>query len=246
MKTSLVALAASCCLALAACASSGDAPSASTDASPSTLPAITAPTLATPTETAEPSPSFVVDSPSPTPDAPQGDPCTDPSVSASGLAPIDFGRYADICVGMSFAEATAAMPGPPIQGTGGCPWYADVLAADDPGLYVSAVTLPDAPGDRIFMFRMAWQGSLANAAAYDAPATAAGISVGSTTAEVKAAYPGAKAVTIDDPSIGQRNQLVVAGPSSMSLVFDVTEGRVSSVYWGERIQNGSVAELCAL
>ena len=182
----------------------------------------------------------------PTPEPPRADPCEDPRASASGLAPIASNRYAEICVGMSFKEATAAMPGPIIAGLVECPWYATVLEASNPGLYVSAVTRPEEPGEEIILFTMTWSGSLANAAVFPAPATAEGISVGSTASEVTAAYPQGKAVTVEDPSLGTRHQVVVAGDGDTAIVFDVTEGRVSAVYWGTGLADGAVAEYCAL
>lgn len=241
--TSIVALAAASMLALSGCSS----------ASPDLTP-ITHDPSATPSSspTASPSPS---PSPSPTPEpttasatpGPEmGNPCDDPDATAVGLPAIDFNRYANICLGMSFAEATAAMPGPAIAGEAQCPWYAELLSVDDPGLYVAAVTEPDNPGGAIFLFRMIWLGDPADAASFDAPETQQGISVGSTTAQVNAAYPSATAVTIDDPARGPRDQLVVAGPSGNSLVFDVTGGRVDTVYWGKRISQGAAGELCAL
>ena len=127
-----------------------------------------------------------------------------------------------------------------------CPWYAEVLTVSDPGLYVAAVTYPESPGDEIFLFRMIWLGDPAAAASFDAPTTQEGISVGSTAAEVTQAYPSAASVTLDDPSLGSRNQLVVAGSGGTSLVFDVTSGHVDAVYWGNRITGGAAGEWCAL
>jgi len=147
---------------------------------------------------------------------------------------------------MSFAEATSAMPGPIIAGRVECPWYASVLEAPDPGLYVAAVTRQKEPGEEIILFAMTWSGSLANAAVFPSPATAEGISVGSTTDEVTTAYPKAKAVVVNDPTLGTRHQLVVPGAGDTAIVFDVTAGRVSAVYWGAGLAEGSVAEYCAL
>jgi len=231
-------------LALAACSSPSGGevtPLASVTQTPHS--AIPSSASASPTPTPEPDD---VPSPATTPVAAQGDPCADPSASITGLAGIDFNRYARICLGMSFAEASAAMLGPAIAGESMCPWYAVVLAVDDPGLYVAAVSRLEDPGAEIFLFRMTWQADPADAAAFGAPATAAGLSVGSTPGEIKAAHPQAVSVTIDDPSRGPRNQLVVAGPDATSLVFDVTEGVVTDMYWGKGISQGAVAELCAL
>jgi hypothetical protein len=232
-------------LALASCtSSSSDSPSASATA-PSTVGAVTA---SAHTEEATPSPTPSA-SPTPvatTPAAAQGDPCKDPSVSSVGLAGIGFDRYARICVGMSFAQASEAMPGPEITGDALCPWYATVLAIDDPGLYVGAVTQPDNPGAAIWMFRMTWVGDPADAGAFDAPATVEGVTVGSTVAEVTAAFPKASAIVVNDPSRGARNQLVAAGPDGTSIVFDVTEGVVTDIYWGQGLAQGSAGELCAI
>lgn len=208
-------------------------------------PAVTAPTPASAAPVEAPQ-APAVHMESPTPEPPRADPCEDPSASASGLAPIAHNRYAEICVGMSFAEATTAMPGPIIAGRVECPWYATVLEAPDAGLYVSAVTKPDEPGEEIILFTMTWSGSLANAAVFPAPETAEGISVGSTTDEVSAAYPTASAVIVDDPALGTRHQLVVPGEGDTAIVFDVTQGRVSAVHWGVGLANGSIAEYCAL
>lgn len=230
-------------LALGACSAGSTPDLAATTHSPSPTP--TATTSPTPSPSPSPSPSPGGTTPSAS-GPPAGNPCDTPGVTAQGLPAIDFNRYANICLGMSFTQASNAMPGPTVAGQPECPWYAEVLAIDNPGLYVAAVTYPDNPGGEIFLFRMIWTGNLADAASFDAPATQAGISVGSTTAEVNAAYSSATAVTIDDPARGPRDQLVVAGTSGNSIVFDVTSGRVDAMYWGERISNGAAGELCAL
>ena len=235
-------------LAIAGCSSPSD--DASTGLSPSAFVTESA-TADAPSPTPSPSPTPTPEpdaapSPATTPVAAQGDPCADPNVSTTGLAGIDFNRYARICLGMSFAEASAAMPGPAVAGEAECPWYAVVLAVDDPGLYVAAVSRPDDPGAEIFLFRMTWQADPAAAASFSAPATASGISVGSTPAEVKAAYPHAVSVVVDDPARGPRTQLIASGPNNTSLVFDVTEGLVTDMYWGTGISQGAAGELCAL
>ncbi|MCB2413044.1 hypothetical protein LGT39_09340 [Demequina sp. TTPB684] len=240
----VIALAAVVSMSLAGCASG----------SPEPLPTNVAfSPQATATATSSPTPS-ASPTPTPTPSAstpvasgpPAGNPCSNPGTTASGLPAIDFNRYASICLGMSFTEASTAMPGPPVAGRADCPWYAEVLAVDDPGLYVAAVTYPENPGDEIFLFRMNWLGDPASAASFDAPTTQQGISVGSTTAEVKKAYPAATSVTVEDPARGPRSQLVISGTGGYSLVFDVTAGHVDTVYWGAGVSQGAAGELCAL
>ncbi|WP_291381382.1 hypothetical protein [Demequina sp.] len=241
-RTSTVVFAVAAALALGAC-SSGTPDLTATTHSPSPTPTATASPTPSPSPSPSPSPADATPSAS---EPAAGNPCNTPGVTAQGLPAIDFNRYANICLGMSFAQASNAMPGPTVAGQPECPWYAEVLSVDDPGLYVAAVTYPDNPGGEIFLFRMIWMGDPAAAAAFDAPATQEGISVGSTRAAVTAAYPSATAVTVDDPSRGPRDQLVAAGPAGNSLVFDVTSGRVDTVYWGKRIATGAAGELCAL
>ena len=135
-------------------------------------------------------------------------------------------------------------PDPPIDGEATCPWYALVLTVEDPGLYVAAITRQDNPGAAIYMFDMTWQGDPAAAATFGAPTTSKGISVGSTPAEVTAAYPSATSISVNDPAQGVRTQLVVAGPGDTSMVFDVTSGVVTDVYWGKGISQGVGGALC--
>lgn len=230
-------------LALAGCSGSS-----SDGKAPSTLAAVPseiAPS-ASPTVSASPTPQAQTHTQTAAPITAQGDPCTDPSVSLVGLPGLDYDRYANICLGMSFAQASGAMQGPAINGDAACPWYATLLDFGDPGLHVGAVTNPDNPGASIYMFRMTWQSDQQSAVDFDAPATPAGISVGSTTAEVKAAYPKAAAVVVNDPARGQRNQLVVAQPAGSAFAFDVTDGFVTDIYWGNGVSQGAGGELCAL
>lgn len=204
--------------------------------------ATTAAATTTSSASATPDPSTAT----PAPTTAQGDPCKDPSVSLVGLAGIDFDRYSNICLGMSFAQASVAMQGPAIAGDTACPWYATVVAISDPGFYVAAVSRIEDPGNAIFMFRMTWQSDQASAVAFDAPATPADITVGSTTAQVNTAYPGATVVSLNDPARGPRTQIVVDESEDTSFVFDVTDGFVTDIYWGTGLSQGVNGELCAL
>ena len=232
-------------LALVGCSGSSN-----NDASSGTPSAHVSSTPATQSATPSPSPTSLPSTAPPTqtvaPIAAQSDPCKDPSVSLVGLAGIDFDRYANICLGMSFVQASAAMQGPTVAGDAACPWYATLLAISDPGLYVAAVSNVEDPGKAIFMFRMTWQSDQASAVAFDAPATPADITVGSTTAKVNAAYPGATVVNLNDPARGPRTQIVVGEPEGTSFVFDVTDGFVTDIYWGTGLSQGASGELCAL
>lgn len=217
----------------------------------SEAPSATAPPPSPSVSIAAPSPSVSASPPADNAPATQAaaaaqDPCADPSVSLVGLAGIDFNRYANICLGMSFAQASSAAQDPTIIGDAVCPWYATLLDFSDPGFHVGAVTNPDNPGAAISLFRMTWQSDQQSAVDFDAPSTPAGISVGSTTAQVKAAYPGSTDVVVNDPARGTRNQIVVNQPGGAAFAFDVTEGFVTDIYWGSGVSQGAGGELCAL
>lgn len=248
MRAALAALVAAVVLPLAAC--SGEDPAATYTGPLATSgvdvefgPATDSAT-ASPTVTASASPTEASETTTET-TGPVGDPCGNLE-AAQTVASIAPDRYVSICLGMSFTEAGDAFPGPQIAGKAACPWLADVLAVEDRGLFISAITDPQAPSENIRMFRMTWTGDLDDARTFDAPKTAEGISVGSTRAAVVAAYPDASVVTVDDPALGEREQVVVSGGDGTAIAFDVTDGAVSAVYWGRGIQSGSVSELCAL
>jgi hypothetical protein len=192
-------------------------------------------------------PSAPEPSTSPSPDVtPVADDCPtwEDTPEPQGIAPIDINRYYGVCIGMSFAEANEGMNGYPVAGEDMCPWYT-VLASQDP-LYVVAVTHPDAPGDEIFLFRLSWQGLPTDALAYEMPRTAENIGIGSTEAELVAAYPQATFLTVDDMSRGPRDQYVLAGDGGNSMVFDVIDGYVAEITWGQNLGAGATGEYCAL
>ena len=197
----------------------GCAPAASGSSTPSPAPAAT------------PSPSpipVVTPSPSPSPD----------------VAEIDFDRFTTIYLGMTFAEASAAS-GIAIQGEAMCPWFANIVVDDPVGLYVGTVSPIEAAGSEIWFFRMLWLDDPALAPA-DLPSTVEGITIGSTEAEVVAAYPSAVLTTVDDIARGTRTFYLVPGPNDLTLIFDVQSGLVSEITWGKRLTYGPPGEVCAL
>lgn len=222
-------------LALAACT-----PGSEPSASPSDTASLTAaPTpSATVSPSATPSPSA---SGSPTAAALDCPPWDD-GYHPDGPAAIDFHRYAGICVGMSFTEASGTFAGPPLEGDPSCPWVTTIVEAGD--LYISAISDPDAPGDAIMFFHALYYAD--PAAATEMPATAEGIMIGSSEAEVYAAYPGAFENTFEDISRGPRTQIVVPGPAGMGLVFDLSDGLVWEITWGDGLDDGVGGEFCAL
>jgi hypothetical protein len=146
---------------------------------------------------------------------------------------------------MSFAEAEA-VGGIPVSGEAMCPWYATIISDEDLGWYVSALSPVEDPGSEIWFFRMQWLDDPAAATAYDMPRTPEGITIGSTEAEFVAAYPGATTMLVDDIARGPRDERLVAGPDSLTYVFDITDGYVSEMTWGKRLTMGVNGEYCAL
>lgn len=238
MKTSRLAIAAVTsllALTLAGCTGGGTP-------APSETPSATASGTPGPSPSVTPEPS---EAPEVLADALEC-PSWDDGLDESGLEPIAGNRYAGICVGMSFEEASGTFAGPPLMGTEYCPWITEIVAMPDPGLYVEAISSPEAPGDRIFMFRMTWLGDPMAAPAYERPFTVEGASVGTGAAQVLSLYPTATQIVREDMAAGTREQIVVRVTADLSYVFDVTGGLVNTVYWGEGLEDGAQAELCAL
>jgi hypothetical protein len=162
-----------------------------------------------------------------------------------GLAAIDFNRFAGVCVGMNYPEAGEAMA-IDFAGVAACPWVAEIVSDDGLGLYVTAMSSYDDPGASITFFRMAWLNDPAAAASYEMPGTPEGITIGSTLAQLQAAYPSATHYAIDDYARGPRDEWVVLGPAGNEYIFDVIDGLVSEVNWGQLQPGGIQGEYCAL
>jgi len=128
-----------------------------------------------------------------------------------------------------------------------CPWYGQIVAIDDPGFYVTALSDPAEPGERISFFIMYWYADPAEAADFELPATAEGVTIGSSAADVLDAYPGATEVTFDDISRGPRTQIVAQTSPSTTYNFDISEGVVTEISWGEGLSGGGPnGDLCGL
>ncbi len=93
---------------------------------------------------------------------------------------------------------------------------------------------------------MAWLNDPATASQYEMPATAEGITIGSTLAQLQAAYPSATHYAINDYARGPRDEWVVLGPNGNEYIFDVTAGLVSELNWGQLQPTGMQGEYCSL
>jgi len=230
--------AAAIALSLAGCGGGGGS-SASPSASATTS------TTTTTTAPASPTTATTTTTTTTTTTAAGGCPTWNDSSLESGLPSIDFNRFAGICIGMDFPTASSAS-GEDVAGNPSCPWYADIIADDASGFYVSALSPVESPGSQINFFRMEWLNDPATASSYEMPTTGAGITIGSTLAQMQAAYPSATHYAIDDMSRGHRDEWVVLGPSGNEYIFDVTAGLVSEVTWGQLQPTGIQGEYCAL
>jgi|GEM_PF-1646032 len=213
-----------------AAARTSDAPSPPASATASPGPAATAAPSATP-------------SPSRTQTEARPCPAYDDGLDVDYVA-IDGHRYSAICTGMTFEEASAAVPEWDLEPEAICPWVAEIVAADP--LYVQAISDPADPDGPIRLFRMIYLADPETAPPHEVPATAEGISLGSSVADVLVSYAGARQVVQEDPSRGTREQYVVDDGGGHWLVFDIAGEVVSEVTWGLDLEAGIAGELCSL
>jgi len=207
------------------------------------------PTASSPSPSAPaPSPSVSVSTPAEPTQSPTAQAIACPTWSddldedASTIGPISF---AGVCVGQSFDEAIAT--GAPVTSPEQCPWYGQLVQMEDPGFYVTALSDPGSPGASIGFFVMYWFGDPLDAPSWEIPTTAEGISIGSSAAAVKAAYPAATEVSFDDLARGPRTQLVVPTGPATTYNFDIVDGVVTEMSWGEGLSAGGPnGDLCAL
>lgn len=230
MRIALASLAAAA-LVLTGCSSSPNEPSDS----------------ATPvvSESPSPSPTPTEASPAPSETASALD-CPiwtdDPDFEATAIGPISF---AGVCVGQSFDEARATTA--PVETPEQCPWYGQIVQMEEPGLYVSALSDPTTPGERINFFILYWYANPEDAASYEMPTTPEGITIGSRVEDVLAAYPDATEVTFEDIARGTRTQIIVPTSATTTYNFDINAGTVTEISWGEGLSSGGPnGDLCAL
>ena len=131
--------------------------------------------------------------------------------------------------------------GSPVTGIAECPWYAEV-EAHGADAFTYAFTDPEGVDPGImFFYTQDFSGGSAVM-----PRNAEGVGVGSTQAEVLAAYPAAVVDAFEDVSVGALTRITIDDPASDSTyVFALTEGSpvVNLLQWGTTA-GGQWAHLC--
>lgn len=120
--------------------------------------------------------------------------------------------------------------GSPVAGIAECPWYAEV---EQHGADVATYAFTDPRGiDPGILFFYTQDFSTGTPGL---PRNAEGVGVGSTQAELLAAYPGAVVDVYEDLSVGPMTRITVDDPDSDSkYVFAITDGAsaVNLLQWG--------------
>ncbi len=189
------------------------APDAS--AEPSPTPTVTVTVTETPTP--EPTPTeTATETPTPTPEPTE-------------RADYGFTWLHDAQIGTSFADMSEAL-GVDVVGIDECPYFAEVLRIGD--ATVTGFSSPDNPGESVQFFSLYDVGGPIE----DYPRNDEDLGVGSSTADVLAAYPDAVQAVGGDIGTGDLNTITVDDPDSdAQYVFAsfVDSDKVDVMQWGE-------------
>ena len=177
---------------------------------------LTACGIAAPTPTASPS-----ESPSPIPS---------PTATAAVGADYGFTFFEEAQLGSTFAQLGEQLHYP-VGAFDGCPYYASVWQTEL--AVTTAFTDPENPGAGVSFF---YTNILLAQPGDPFPRNAEGIGIGSTQAQVLAAYPSAIQGDITDLGAGPIHTITVEDPDSdAKYVFGTTDGATSVdlLQWGD-------------
>lgn len=165
----------------------------------------------------------------------------EPSPEPEVLADFGFTFFRGGQLSAADFAAFSAQFGSTVAGIAECPWYAEV-ETHGADAFTYAFTDPEGvdPGILFFYTQDFSDGSAT------LPRNAEGVGVGSTQAEVLAAYPGAVVDAYEDISVGPMTRITVDDPDSDSkYVFALTDGSavVNLLQWGTTA-GGQWAHLC--
>lgn len=182
----------------------------------------------------------------PTASAPEPEPVPTVTVTATETAEAqtapDFGFtfFEQAQLGHTFAQAGAALH-MPVIGMDSCPYYGAIWVTDAASTY--AYTDAGNPGSGISLF---YTIGLTGTASDPWPRNAEGVGVGSTQAEVLAAYPDAVTTSMTDLGAGDLTVITVDDPDSDSRYafgFYAGSTTVDLLQWGQHA-GGQWSHLC--
>ncbi len=154
----------------------------------------------------------------------------------------DFTHFEGAQIGSTWSQMSTQI-GVEVAGAYDCPWYGSLWSTERISTW--AFTDPDNPNGPS-MFFLTRRSSDAVTGPY--PRNPEGVGVGSTQAEILAAYPSAVVSAWSDLSAGDLTLITVPDPaSSAKYIFALSLGetKVDMLMWGNAVGEGQWGHLCS-